>query len=147
MALKPLNDRVLIKRLDGEEKTAGGIIIPDNAKEKPMEGVVVATGEGKLLENGKVRPLEVKTGDTEAEIFQPEELEKLLRAAPARLIPILAIGGFSGLRAAELSRLDWSAVNLARRMIELRAGQAKTASRRIVPISDNLAALTGLVSR
>jgi chaperonin GroES len=64
MALKPLNDRVLIKRLDGEEKTAGGIIIPDNAKEKPMEGVVVATGEGKLLENGKIRPLEVKTGDT-----------------------------------------------------------------------------------
>jgi len=64
MALKPLNDRVLIKRLDGEEKTAGGIIIPDNAKEKPMEGLVVAVGEGKLLENGKVRPLEVKKGDT-----------------------------------------------------------------------------------
>jgi chaperonin GroES len=63
MALKPLNDRVLIKRLDSEEKTAGGIFIPDNAKEKPMEGEVLAVGEGKLLENGKVRPLEVKKGD------------------------------------------------------------------------------------
>lgn len=89
----------------------------------------------------------VKTGDTETEIFQPADLEKLLLAAPARLIPILAIGGFTGLRAAELSRLDWSAVNLDRRMIELRAGQAKTASRRIVPISDNLAAWLQFVER
>lgn len=89
----------------------------------------------------------VKTGDTETEIFQPEQLEMLLMSAPARLIPILAIGGFAGLRAAELSRLDWSAVNLDRRMIELRAGQAKTASRRIVPISDNLAAWLRLVDR
>jgi chaperonin GroES len=63
MALKPLNDRVLIKRLDGETTTAGGIIIPDNAKEKPMEGVVVAAGQGKILENGKVAALEVKEGD------------------------------------------------------------------------------------
>ena len=63
MALKPLNDRVLIKRLDSDEKTAGGIFIPDNAKEKPMEGQVIAIGEGKLLENGKTRPLEVKKGD------------------------------------------------------------------------------------
>jgi len=63
MALKPLNDRVLIKRIDGETTTAGGIIIPDNAKEKPMEGEVVAVGEGKHLENGKIRPLEVKAGD------------------------------------------------------------------------------------
>ncbi len=89
----------------------------------------------------------VKTGDTETEIFQPEQLEKLLMAAPTRLIPILALGGFSGLRASELARLDWSAVNLERRMIELRAGQAKTASRRIVPISDNLAAWLQLVER
>jgi len=67
-------------------------------------------------------------------------MEQLLRAAPARLLPVLAIGGFAGLRAAEIERLDWGAVNLERRIIELRAGQAKTASRRIVPISDNLAA-------
>jgi integrase len=64
----------------------------------------------------------------------------LMRAAPAALIPVLAIGAFAGLRAAEIARLDWSAVDLGRRIIELRAGQAKTASRRIVPISDNLAA-------
>ena len=63
MNLKPLNDRVLIKRLDGETTTSGGIIIPDNAKEKPMEGEVVAAGNGKILDDGKVRPLEVKTGD------------------------------------------------------------------------------------
>lgn len=63
MKLKPLNDRVLIKRIESDNKTAGGIIIPDNAKEKPMEGEVVAVGEGKLLESGKVRPLEVKAGD------------------------------------------------------------------------------------
>ena len=89
----------------------------------------------------------VKTGDTETEIFQPEDIAKLLLAAPARLIPNLAIGAFSGLRSAELSRLDWSAVDLDRRMIDLRAGQAKTASRRIVPISDNLAAWLNLVER
>jgi len=63
MNLKPLNDRVLIKRLDGETKTAGGLFIPENAKEKPQEGVVVAVGEGRHLDNGKVRPLEVKAGD------------------------------------------------------------------------------------
>jgi chaperonin GroES len=58
-----LNDRILIKRIDSEETTAGGIIIPDSAKEKPMEGEVVAAGEGRVLDNGKVRPLEVKAGD------------------------------------------------------------------------------------
>lgn len=63
MKLKPLNDRILIKRISGEEKTAGGIIIPDNAKEKPMEGKVMAVGGGKILEDGKIRPLEVKKGD------------------------------------------------------------------------------------
>ena len=81
-----------------------------------------------------------KQADTDVGIFKPEQMEQLLRAAPARLIPVLAIGAFAGLRAAEIARLDWSAVNLERRIIELRAGQAKTASRRIVPISDNLAA-------
>lgn len=89
----------------------------------------------------------VKPGATETEIFEPAEFEKLLLAAPRRLIPLLAIGGFTGLRAAELSRLDWKAVNMERGMIELRAGQAKTASRRIVPISDNLAAWLELVER
>jgi integrase len=81
-----------------------------------------------------------KQEDTDVGIFKPEEFELLMRAAPAALIPVLAIGAFAGLRAAEIARLDWSAVDLGRRIIELRAGQAKTASRRIVPISDNLAA-------
>jgi integrase len=64
------------------------------------------------------------------------------------LVPILAIGAFSGIRMAELNRLDWSAIDLDRRFIEVRAGQAKTASRRIIPISDNLAAwLTPLERR
>jgi integrase len=74
-----------------------------------------------------------KQGDTDVGIFKPEEFELLMRAAPAALIPVLAIGAFAGLRAAEIARLDWSAVDLGRRIIELRAGQAKTASRRIVP--------------
>ena len=63
MAIQPLGDRVLIKRLEAEEKTKGGIVLPDTAKEKPMEGKVVAIGHGKILENGtKVTP-EVKAGD------------------------------------------------------------------------------------
>lgn len=61
--LKPLHDRVLVKRLDGEEVTKGGIIIPDSAKEKPMEGEVVAVGSGRVLNNGEVRPVAVKPGD------------------------------------------------------------------------------------
>lgn len=63
MKLKPLNDRVLIKRIASETQSAGGIIIPDNAKEKPMEGEVVAAGEGKTLDDGKVQTLQVKVGD------------------------------------------------------------------------------------
>ena len=63
MKIRPLQDRVLVKRVDEEEKTKGGIIIPDSAKEKPQEGKVVAVGNGKLLENGSVQPLEVKKGD------------------------------------------------------------------------------------
>lgn len=61
--VRPLQDRVLIKRIAEEEKTKGGIIIPDTAKEKPQEGEVVAVGSGHLLENGKVFPLNVKKGD------------------------------------------------------------------------------------
>jgi len=63
MKFRPLHDRVLVRRLTAEEKTAGGIIIPDTAKEKPMEGEVVAVGPGARDENGKVQPLEVKAGD------------------------------------------------------------------------------------
>ena len=63
MNLKPLNDRVLIKRIESDTKTAGGIIIPEAAKEKPMVGEVVAVGEGKHLDNGKLHALEVKAGD------------------------------------------------------------------------------------
>lgn len=64
MKLKPLQDRVLVKRLESEEKTAGGIIIPDSAKEKPMKGEVLATGPGKADDNGKTIKLGVKKGDT-----------------------------------------------------------------------------------
>jgi chaperonin GroES len=63
MALRPLYDRILVKRLESEEKTKGGIIIPESAKEKPLEGKVVAVGNGKLLENGSVRELSVKKND------------------------------------------------------------------------------------
>jgi chaperonin GroES len=63
MKIKPLQDRVLIKRIEEEEKTKGGIIIPDAAKEKPQEGKVIAVGDGKTLENGTKAPLTVKVGD------------------------------------------------------------------------------------
>jgi chaperonin GroES len=63
MAIRPLHDRVLVKRVQEEEKTKGGIIIPDSAKEKPIEGKIIAVGNGKLLEDGSVRKLEVKKGD------------------------------------------------------------------------------------
>lgn len=61
--VRPLHDRVIVRRLDEVEKSAGGIIIPDTAKEKPVEGEVIAVGKGKILENGDVRPLDVKAGD------------------------------------------------------------------------------------
>ena len=63
MKVKPLQDRVLVKRIEKEERTPGGIIIPDTAKEKPAEGKIIATGPGKVLEDGKVMPLDVKPGD------------------------------------------------------------------------------------
>jgi chaperonin GroES len=63
MKIRPLQDRILVKRLQSEEKTASGIIIPDNAKEKPMEGEVVAVGAGKMLDDGKLRKPDVKAGD------------------------------------------------------------------------------------
>jgi chaperonin GroES len=61
--IRPLQDRILIKRVKEEEKTKGGIIIPDTAKEKPIEGEVVAVGNGKILEDGSVRKLDIKVGD------------------------------------------------------------------------------------
>ncbi len=63
MNIRPLHDRLIVKRFDEEEKTKGGIIIPDNAKEKPQQGEVIAVGNGKVLEDGKKVPLEVKKGD------------------------------------------------------------------------------------
>ena len=64
MKLKPLHDRVLVKRVEQDTKTAGGIIIPDTAQEKPMEGKVIAVGSGTRSEDGKVTPLDVKAGDS-----------------------------------------------------------------------------------
>jgi chaperonin GroES len=63
MKIRPLQDRVIVKRVEEEDKTKGGIIIPDSAKEKPMEGKVIAVGKGKVLEDGKIHPLDVKAGD------------------------------------------------------------------------------------
>lgn len=63
MKVKPLHDRILVKRVEAEEKVKGGIIIPDTAKEKPLEGKVVAVGAGRLDDNGKRIPLDVKVGD------------------------------------------------------------------------------------
>ncbi len=63
MKLKPLQDRVIVKRIEEEEKTKGGIILPDTAKEKPIQGRVIAVGRGRLLNDGKIHPPEVKEGD------------------------------------------------------------------------------------
>ena len=63
MQFRPLNDRILIKRIDAEETTKGGIIIPDTAKEKPIQGEIIAAGQGRVAEDGKIRPLDVKKGD------------------------------------------------------------------------------------
>ena len=63
MKIRPLHDRVIVKRIEEERKTAGGIVIPDNAAEKPDQGEVLAIGTGKVMDDGKVRPLAVKVGD------------------------------------------------------------------------------------
>lgn len=63
MRVKPLHDRIIVKRLEGEEKTKGGIIIPDTAKEKPFEGKVIAVGDGRIKEDGTKIPMELKEGD------------------------------------------------------------------------------------
>ncbi len=83
MKIRPLHDRLIVKRLDEEEKTKGGIIIPDTAKEKPIEGKVIAVGEGRIKKDGKKVPMEVKKGDrilfaryagTEVKIDEEEHL-------------------------------------------------------------------------
>jgi chaperonin GroES len=63
MKIRPLHDRIVVKRLDEERKSPGGIVIPDTAAEKPIRGKVIAVGKGKLLENGEVRPVDLKVGD------------------------------------------------------------------------------------
>ena len=63
MMIRPLHDRILAQRVDEQARTSGGLFIPDNAKEKPLEAVVIAVGSGKLLENGTVQPIAVKAGD------------------------------------------------------------------------------------
>ena len=63
MKLRPLNDRVLIKRIEAETKTAGGLFLPDTAKEKPQQGKIIAAGKGKVNDDGKLTPLDVKVGD------------------------------------------------------------------------------------
>lgn len=63
VGIRPLHDRILVRRMQEDEKTAGGIIIPDTAKEKPQKGEVVATGNGRITDDGKTRPMEVKAGD------------------------------------------------------------------------------------
>ena len=63
MKIRPLHDRVVVERIEAESKTAGGIVIPDNAAEKPDQGKVIAIGNGKVLDDGKIRPLDVKVGD------------------------------------------------------------------------------------
>jgi chaperonin GroES len=64
MKVKPLGDRVVVRRFESEEKTSGGILLPDNAKNKPQRGKVLAVGQGRLMKDGTRRPLQVKTGDT-----------------------------------------------------------------------------------
>lgn len=63
MNIRPLHDRVIVRRMDEERTSAGGIVIPDSATEKPIEGEVVAVGNGKILDSGEIRPLEIKVGD------------------------------------------------------------------------------------
>ncbi|EPC03406.1 co-chaperonin GroES [Litchfieldella anticariensis FP35 = DSM 16096] len=64
MNIRPLHDRVVVRRVEEEQKTSGGIVLPGNAQEKPTRGEVLAVGNGRILENGEVRPLDVKVGDT-----------------------------------------------------------------------------------
>jgi chaperonin GroES len=100
LKIRPLHDRLVVKRLPEEEVTKGGIIIPDSAKEKPAQGEVIAVGAGKILDNGKIRPPEVKPGDrvmfgkysgseinldgTDHLILREDELLGVIEGAPAK---------------------------------------------------------------
>jgi len=94
--------------------------------------------EGKPTATSQLKKVKVTAGDVR--IFPVDQFRTLIHAAPPHLVPLLSIGSFAGIRMAEILRLDWSAVDLQRRIIEIRPGQAKTASRRIVPVTGNLAA-------
>jgi chaperonin GroES len=74
MKIRPLHDRVIVKREEEERKTPGGIVIPDTAAEKPIRGKIVAVGKGKILENGDVRPLDVKVGGEELLVMREEDI-------------------------------------------------------------------------
>ena len=87
----------------------------------------------------QIKKMKIKN-DEDISTFSPAEMRKILHAAPPHIVPILAIGAFTGIRMAELNRMSWSAFDLERGIIELRAGQAKTAARRLIPITDNLRA-------
>jgi integrase len=82
----------------------------------------------------------LKQGQSSAALYAPAEMERLLHAAPMHLVPFLVLGAFAGIRSVEITRLDWSAIDLERRIITISAGVAKTRSRRVIPIPDNLAA-------
>ena len=82
----------------------------------------------------------LKQSQSTAALFTPAEMEKLLHAAPMHLVPFLTLGAFAGLRSAEITRLDWSAINMVRGIITISEGVAKTRSRRIIPVPENLAA-------
>ena len=92
------------------------------------------------FDNPVAKTERVKVNGTEIEIFKPDEIARLLSAASPEFLPVLAIGAFAGLRTAEIERLEWEDVDLAGRIIKIGVSKAKTASRRIVPICDNLAA-------
>jgi integrase len=98
-----------------------------------------AVARGYAVDNPVTGVERVKLRAGDVEVFTPTEMARLLKAAPAEFLPCLALGGFAGLRSAEVERLEWSDINLAERFIVVGASQAKTAGRRIVPISDNLA--------
>ena len=87
MAFRPLHDRVVVKRLEGEEKTKGGIIIPDSAKEKPQEGKIVAVGPGARDESGKLVPLDVKAGDHRGGPSRGKPTSKKLAGTRFRRVP------------------------------------------------------------
>ncbi|MFA5096427.1 MAG: co-chaperone GroES [Candidatus Omnitrophota bacterium] len=95
MDIKPLGDRVIVKALEAETKTKGGIVLPDTAKEKPQEGKVVAVGMGKTLESGTVKPMEVKVGDKvlygkySGNIITTKEGEELLEMREEDIIAIV----------------------------------------------------------